>query len=247
MSSILVYVLIPRRVRGGVEEIDVEADLNRLLRPYSFDTQVTEYATRCRCVYQSAARKAVEAGYTDRPDKKRSVANESDSKANDVSAKTPIGPKSRRRTGEQRPTIPVFIKDPEGLYVDRMREIVESVVPDDDCEECGGTGFVKSTSTPFGRLDYWNIGGLSGRKDLEHAIERTDIIRAQTDVIPVCELDLESLTPPNAVVTPDGSWHAGEEAFWGWRAIIIDEDWDHRFKEILEQYWDHNLVAVNCH
>jgi hypothetical protein len=128
-----------------------------------------------------------------------------------------------------------------------MAEIVESVSPDENCEECDGSGFVKSTTNPYGKFEYWNITGLRGAKVLEKAIMSTDVIRAQTDVIPVCELDWDVLRVPYAVVTPDGSWHAGEEPVWGWTASLIEMDWPGRFREILEEYSDHNIVAVDCH
>jgi hypothetical protein len=247
MSSILVYVLVPRNIRDGVEEIDAE-EVHRLLDPYSYELEVPEYARRCHCVYERAARKAVEEGYRGKT-AEASTRTGGGISSDDLSARKLIeipSLKDKRPPGTPKPAFATFIKDPQGIYKEIMAEMVESVSPDENCEECSGSGFVKSTTNPFGKFEDWKIGGLTGEKVLEEAIVSANVIRAQTDVIPVNELDWEVLPVPDAVVTPDGSWHADEEPVWDWKASLIEMDWEGRFREILEEYSDHNLIAVYC-
>jgi hypothetical protein len=52
-----------------------------------------------------------------------------------------------------------FLKDFIEFHEDRQRELLKSMKPDPECEDCNGTGVMTSTYNPDSQWDWWQIGG----------------------------------------------------------------------------------------
>jgi hypothetical protein len=105
--------------------------------------------------------------------------------------------------------------------------------PDPECPTCHGSGQYRTRYNPNAHWDWWVIGGRWD--DPAGNVRRLR--------------DWPADTPPLAVVTPDGTWHAQAEMGWfGYsQAVMTDAAWQTRWQAWRQTYGDHWAVQVDCH
>lgn len=136
----------------------------------------------------------------------------------------------------------------------KLAEVLPTAPPDADCDECNGTGKVKSTYNPKSQWDWWSLGGrwageMTGFKfpdDGQGGFNFAELYRKQLgNVCYVKHIKPDFVS--FAVVTPDGEWH--EKGDMGWFGAVSDgkEDWPEIYKQILAQYPEHIACLCDLH
>lgn len=147
MSHFFTLVLVP----NGTE--DVEWAVENLLAPFDENLEIDDYQTQCFCIRNRASRKAEQ---------------EADSRFGTIDQLRerfaveyvlPEGLNDGESCWLRQQAWTEFIKDFIELREDRTRELLKSVGPDPECEDCEGTGVVTTRYNPDAKWDWWQIGG----------------------------------------------------------------------------------------
>ena len=126
-------------------------------------------------------------------------------------------------------------------------EFLRLGTPDPQCENCRGSGISTTTCNCIGEWDFWEIVPILTEEGFKDCLTSGANISPDQQIVPVSALDFGKVPAPEAVVTPDGSWHTYRKLIWFSNAMIVDENWEHTFKNLLAAYPDAALVVVDYH
>ena len=113
-----------------------------------------------------------------------------------------------------------------------------------DCWLCNGTGKRNDALGKEARKKdpKYTCNGCQGTgKELKYDLP--DI----GNIVPVSTLIKHPKRHPFAIVTPDGEWHQEAEVGWWGMTSNPNVKWEKEKKELLKQYADYLIVAVDCH
>lgn len=126
--------------------------------------------------------------------------------------------------------------------------------PDENCDNCNGTGRYETTQNPQAKWDWFVIGGrwdgvMKGLPEIDdgqggfnfgdkyHSLERN-----------CCRVD-EVKTTPFAIVTFDGTWI--ERGKMGWWGVVTNEkdyqDWESQWERIKKAFGGYIAVSLDVH
>ena len=119
-------------------------------------------------------------------------------------------------------------------------EARKKVVPDPKCEECHGSGKVKSTYNKNAKWDWYEVGGRwSGYFGKDVVVKGKDAKRFFLDKNKI----------PFAILSKDGKWH--EKGRMGWWAMVSGDKgdaWAAEAEAVIGSFGDDDtIVAVDCH
>lgn len=234
MSHFFTIVIVPEDTK------DIEGAVRDLLAPFDENLNVPEYETDCWCVGLEA----------------RNYAHEQANKAYDFD-------KLRNEywaiPEDSRPEWLDFAKDyiegRDKRYEDELKNHPLKDKPNPECEECNGTGRMKTTYNPKSKWDWYRIGGRWDGVIRNIDVESDDggfnfgsqHETLEMNTAPVSEI-LENKIVPFAIVTPDGEWY--ERGNMGWWGMFSNEkdDWEEVATQVLEKYAEGYVgVGVDCH
>lgn len=275
MSHFTAWVLIAADTMAD----DIESKVGEALAPFDENVHVPEYDERCYCVGQKAKlsahqsaeqefgtidsiRAAYRSGREIAPLLAREHALEFSTtkltqserdEYNAISAKT--GSAWKARIG------PYIKHEQDHVAAHPLREAA-----DPTCEECSGSGLVKSEYNPKSKWDWWVIGGrwagaingigddmpesvnmFENREGYEHARDIRNSVRANSRTVANMPSPVPDNMIPYAILTPDGTWH--EKGKMGWFGMSSDESdsWKDDARSLLAQYGNCLAVAVDLH
>ncbi len=211
----LAYVLVP------AETTCTHSQVSSILERYSESLEVEDYENSCGC-----------SGYQAKIDARRQTEEELSTTFQEIRARYKEYDKVPK-WAEWPP-----LKEFHDLTLEYERKHPLYNQPDENCEDCEGSGVIRSTYNPEAKWDWWSIGGrwnglLIGNRD-----ELSNII--ENNMLPVRDLltrDIDELIP-YAIVTPDR---------WRDRENKSDEEWRQEAKEILEAHEEYMAVACDLH
>jgi hypothetical protein len=132
---------------------------------------------------------------------------------------------------------PYEAKERELLAVDPGAQL-----PDQNCNECQGTGIETSTYNPNSKWDWYQLGGRWAEifKPFQ-GVTVSEFAKA-TD-------DEGKPFRTFAIVTPDAQWlEKGKMLFF---AIVADrkepQEWEGMYADVLTKYADHKALFYDCH
>lgn len=251
MSHYSVIVITPDSiVRGG----SVDAYVERLMLPYSENTEVPEYEDDCECVWDThdyGKSQDFDLWY-----------REGHKKPDDIKDKlkeiTGVDP------NDQPDLAPLYswIRSDDELFsacnawlVKQVTEIKKVGV--EDCEVCDGTRRRMTTWNKVATWDWYRIGGrwdgsLFGHEQLEEPEDRKEALdHHYSDAVESKERNVAPVKDvvglPLAIVTPDGDWHQAGKGVW---LSTFKEDREFQFEagRIFGRYENgHSAVIVDCH
>jgi hypothetical protein len=228
MSHFVVYTILPE----GTEKDSIESKIEDMLAPFSEHLEVDGYDKECWCVGSVARREAVKKA--------------DDELGKDISE---FREEYWNMPEGERPEWEDHIKPLVELRNKYEKEHPLYNQPDEECDECNGTGYYESTYNPQSKWDWYVIGGrwhgyIRGEDtNLDQYVDNVDKNINTTDNL----LFLDN--SPFAVLTPDGTWH--EKGEMGWFGMASNEksedDWLTYYNKVLDKYPNHTVVAVDCH
>lgn len=268
MSHFVTWVLLP----ANTPPTEIEKAVSDALAPFSENLDALEYEEDCYCVGRIARNEArTMAEAVESVDKLRERFNadpattELRAHGDDYAdiAKLGISRMAWRTANRE---LRRFWKEAVAPLVERERWIHEAHPlagkSSPTCNECKGSGKVKSTRNPRSKWDWWVIGGRwSGRireisvldhPDLGDPLydkkrdERNSVMHNVRHVAEISEPVCEDLIP-FAILAPDGEWH--EKGAMGWFGVVFDEDeaWVDKGRDILAKHRDCLAVACDLH
>lgn len=247
MSHFTVGIIVPQSVE------DVEAEIDRLLAPYSEHLEVPAYDAKCYCVGRIANSYGEDEAIRQHgtwADKREAFRAEL---------------QRRNLNWDSEGTDALweeFTKDFKHQYRKTMFETARThplyQKPNPKCSKCHGTGFYKTTYNPDSKWDWYRIGGRwdgdlieSPRRSDNGFNWDTDHQQLQNNSVPLEELlQRETLFTFFALVTPDGQWH--EKGRMGWFAMVSDEmpeeGWETVSLNLYKKYREgHDIILVDAH
>ena len=241
MSHFVTLVILPPDIRHEFVESNVET----ALEPYSVHLEVDAHETTCFCVGMKA----------------RVEVNAEIDKTFDIESMrkqfTTYPPE--QQTDESWSELMEPVVSMRKRLLDR-HPLINKAVP--DCRECNGTGVYVSCANPYGKWDWWVIGGRwdgwifgpereAASRDKDGGFNFGDEHHTvYNNCRPVAEI------PPNephyvpfAIVTPQGEWlERGEMGWWAMVSNEKDRDtWHETVKAVFNNYPAHLAVTVDCH
>jgi hypothetical protein len=249
MTHFPVAVILPK----DADQEFADDIVHKLMMPYDEELQVPPYKRRCWCV-ESKAYAALEAKEDEFDAKIKELRKSFEPIEESIRAKYPNAPK------EFDPFDPYLSEDQEREYfimsdeldfawTQHIKEFTEyreaekarlenEVEPDQDCEECGGTGLQVTTYNPRSKWDWYEVGGR-WHGDFDPTDQQRDVLLVE-EMVP---------RPPYAYITPDGEWH--ERGLVGWFGVFSNEkslgDWSNEWREVRERFSGHYCVIVDAH
>lgn len=155
------------------DTFDLYAEIERLLAPYDYELKVDEYETECWCVMNNrsslvheefvrlGAPQAEESRWSEenplKLERLRELQERHDPPLTDAEVAEYHAIKEDIAADYQRCQEPhnlVYWEAHQRIYAKPELARAEA-----DCEDCNGTGLMKSTVPPEAKYDYWNIGG----------------------------------------------------------------------------------------
>ena len=237
MSHFVVYALVDG-------DADVEHTVEQLLAPYWEEKEVDPYDEPCYCVGLKKSK-----AWHDNPE----LNGDAIKKIRDVNEALPEVKEFRElrwkelRTKEDRAREKYLGNLVDALWREASadlfaaRKALEDTVsgPEEDCDECKGSGVVYSTYNQKSKWDWYQIGG----RFLSHW---GDYLHVKDVLEPSPNRTVEEKIP-FAIVTPDGEWH--EKGSMGWWACVSDEkeEWPEIATKILEAHKDLEAVVLDVH
>jgi hypothetical protein len=200
------------------DQKDANAEVVKLMGAYDKALQVAEYDGQCPCVHAE-----VEAKGRELANARVQAADQPEANLFDRVTSTALAFQAAQRVA--------------------IQELLDKAQPDPNCNDCGGSGTIKTTANPNGKWSRWEIGGSSSSNLLGECL--TDVVD-DPNIIPLKVLNLKEAPVPWVIVTPDGKWHAAGEPHWFGTVRIDDRDWDNTARNILQQHGDKTLVVVEC-
>lgn len=236
MSHFFAIAIIP------ADCADPEAEIERILAPYSENLEAPEYEEECYCVNderREQRNRMLEACHPsielmrEQHSALRTALNLKDNVWTDDNVKEDV------ELSESLWRARIDLRDRFEKAI--LARVGEDKQADPKCEECNGTGKRKSTYNPKSKWDWYSIGGRwngcirNAEESSEDGFNFGDQYRQLgPNVIPVadyCDL-LESMDTRDsvrsfAVITPDGTWlQKGDMGWWGMVSNEQDaEDW----------------------
>lgn len=224
MSHFVTFVLIPKDTQTD----QIERTVALLLEPFNENREVPEYDRACYCVGSKARQDIRDRRGQNFPiEELRARYREA--------AEGRCGIDFDYSKEGERLWKRICAQSNQWTISEEKRLAVELKEPNPECEECHGSGTLKSNYNKQSKWDWWSIGGRWSR---------------ETDVFPVSELfegdQLKENMCPFACLTPDGEWHEnGEMGYW---AIVSnekeEEDWLAECTKVLKAHQD--CLVVNC-
>jgi len=258
VSHFYTIALVPK------DAADVEEKICEMLDPYDENKMVPEYNDRCYCVGNIAnadARRSAEENIGHMEDFRNSFYNIIDAMMSEFD----IEPNSAAYY-EKRYEIAKNLDWDKHVerYINYFNEqlkshpLYESATP--DCEECQGTGLVKTTYNPKSKWDWWVVGGrwngqindnYAGDGDggfnfgsAFHQLEKNSI--PTTNLIKLMDYDRNL---PFAIIDQNGNWF--EKGEMGWWASVSNEkppeEWKDIVIEILKKNANTIAVGLDLH
>ena len=243
MSHYAVGVIVP------TENMLDEQYLEQLIDDYNENMEVDEYEKTCSCVISmdhKKAREIVEAEIGSIEERRAAFEEREDVKARVKEAKEK--------------DIPEFIML-QDLWTEHIQvpferkynEVLESMPkeeqakPDPECEDCHGTGIVKSRYNPLSKWDWYTIGGRWEQNgDLgENTLSVTSHLKEIEDP----DKAFFAYVEPDPDMDPEERWHEKAEMhmFGCTSKNKYKKEWQSEVKELLGKYKDHVIVIVDCH
>lgn len=198
---------------------DVEEKVSELMAPYDANLESIPYPRECECIYDSAFKKL---------------------EGIDPNLNCNVKPGS----------VIEFRKasfDGNGPELLQKLELLRLGNPDPACGYCNGSGIFTTTHNCFSEWDRWEMGFNVGTGESGCCIDLAGGFPSGQWIFPVCELDLDRISIPRTVVTPDGIWHSYMKYIWFCNAAIVDEHWKDTVMGLLNAHMDAALVIVNYH
>jgi hypothetical protein len=199
------------------DETNIARKLDELILPYAQSFAVSPYERGCECVYFNAFKKAA-----------------------DLAAALGAGMRGLCLTFKKEA---VTKED----LIERHTALLRLGSPDSSCEECNGSGVVISTENPNVQYDSWDVDMSAYEKIIEDCLVDSAILKAKEQIVPVRNLVLRKVPTPDAILTPDGTWHESEEWIWNFHAVVKDENWPKKVLHLLEGHTNTLLVPLDCH
>ena len=231
----------------------IKAKVAELLAPYDENTEVPEYDTQCGCVDWRAT-----VDSRDASEKVHPIDELREQLTKELPELSPTDDAYEERKAKREARWKELLEPRDKVEKEVHEKHPLKDTPDPKCEECKGSGTVKSTYNPKSKWDWYCLGGrwdgmlygeeyAKGRQthngfnfsDKNHTLSPN--IRPANDVI---KEGFRSF----ALVTPDGEWH--ERGRMGWWASVSDENnsWEDDFDSLLKQHAQgHNFVLCDCH
>lgn len=156
MSHFAVHVLIPRL--SDPSAAHVEAQVERLLAPYSENLEVEPYEEPCYCVGR-VARTAARDEATAKVGTLDELRARFKAKYPELDAIDPFGADEDGIEKSQEVWSGEFVAPLRKFEQEAFEAHPLAKVADAACEECKGSGIVESTANPKGEWDWWCIGG----------------------------------------------------------------------------------------
>jgi len=132
--------------------------------------------------------------------------------------------------------------------------------PDTECEECKGSGTVRSTYNPESKWDWYRIGGRWAGEIQKKRLTSVDhgfnfdaaceALHRNAMTVSAVLTQWEPTDAPLAILTPDGEWH--EKGAMGWFGVFKCSphdtlQWREAAKKILELHPNCLAVGIDCH
>lgn len=268
MSHFPVSVILPR-----LSESEMNAEIERLLEPFSENLEVPEYDHRCYCV-NTAARKygrMMADKLVGNVDERREMFGKlpevidwrSEQRA--LISERDFGDEYERFTDliDQRwqEFNAEYWQEYEATQRDYETYHPRYNLPDEDCSECHGSGTYRSTYNPQSKWDWYRVGGRFDGTLTENPQESENgynfSAKHETlanNSVPVQELLDRHAATGNvfrsyAIVTPEGEWiERGQMGWWGMSSGDKPEDvWESELLTIYRKYADMDIVLLDCH
>lgn len=272
MSHFMVSVILPR-----LNAEAMNAEIGRLMEPFSENLDVPEYDRPCYCVNGEARAHG------------RAMANKLVGGIEGRLESFSALPEVQAWRAEQRQTMNEVedVKEKWAAY-DRLDEIITARwqvfnaeywqqfeetrrdytenhprynLPKTDCDECHGTGTYKSTYNPKSKWDWYRIGGRFDGLVTETPQQSENGFNFDAkhetlanNSVPVQELLDRHAATGNvfrsyAIVTPDGEWiEQGQVGWWGMSSGELPQNvWDDQLLTIYRKYAAFDIVLLDCH
>lgn len=229
MSHFMTIVILKPMVNKG----QIQAALDEVLEPYDEKLSVEPYEVKCSCAEYKTSRLA-------REHVQRTLGYNIDDLR-----------KSFRELGPNA-TITWEEHTAEYVKVKGDYEKANPQPPDEDCEDCHGTGTRVTQYNPNSKWDWWRVGGRwdgdikKNPQSSENGFNFGSQHETLENNLVTTEELLENGIVSYAIVTPEGDWiERGQMGWWGMSSNEKGEkEWDEQFKEIVSKYPGH--IAVGC-
>lgn len=275
MSHSVVWVLL----NGKTKPAGVEKAIEKALAPFDERTEVKPYKKQCHCVGSKAQLEVMtKAGTRNAIDRARAKLREDPANAeilrdgDDFANLEKLGITRAQWKAANRELNRRWqaLIDP---HLAREKKMLEAHPlkdkSDPGCEDCKGSGKVKSTYNPKSKWDWYVIGGrwagtIRGVEatlpDDENPFTTGDHASAErktaqrnsvlANSLPVSEMatPIDEDKIPFAILTPDGEWH--ERGRMGWFGMVSgdkEDNWTEEAREILSKHKACLAVAVDVH
>lgn len=237
MSHFTVIVLVPQIKVTEPGHPDFESQLievvEKMLAPFDENRNVRAYQRECNCGMYTASRKS------------RELATE----------ETGLTIQMLRESYPSVETEGVSWEDHIAPFVEVQerykRELMRDVKPDNDCSECKGTGFYRSTYNPLSKWDWYSIGGRWDNDFEENDPKIPSII---PNVAFARDVQTAAYTP-FAILSPrekhqkqrhDNWSQKGDMGWWGMTSNEND-NWPAIANELLGKYSGCFAVLMDLH
>jgi hypothetical protein len=208
--------------------------VSEMLAPFDENLKVTPYQCECSCAEDKASSKANELAERETGIKWSALYESWRFMSEESRAKT---------------TWKDFTNPFTSVAHRHYEELLPDTKPDEDCEECHGTGFYMSTYNKGCKWDWWSVGGRYSERYKEKNIPT---------VAPCVAFarDLHSAGyAPFAILSPrephqkqrHDNWN--EQGEMGWFAIVSNENdnWQSIVLELLDKYSGCFAVLIDAH
>lgn len=238
MSHFTVGVILDIRIPANYHD-----QIENLMEPFSEHIDVPEYNKTCWCIENNAYKrrnKGVEKVY---------------GKWEMFRLKYDEIPESERPVWSE--YVAPYLELEKELY----EQALDEVAPDEDCEDCGGSGIRQTAYNPNSKWDWYVVGGrwdgylTQNRQYSENGFNFGEKHhQIDNNTVSVSDYLARQNTEDFglfAYVTPTGEWV--ERGEMGWWAVVSNEkdgsDWHQEQINLLERYNDGNyiIVGLDCH
>lgn len=248
--------------------LDIEAQIHKVLEPYSENLEVPTYQRECHCVGCAAQNAGYEVAnaklgtWADKKDAFWAIAENKELRS--IAFSHPMDSDAATQADKEldkrwKDFTSVFAAEHEALVKSTAEQHPLYNKPRADCDTCHGTGTYESNYNPDSKWDWWTIGGrwtglltkteIPPRKLFEYP--PTNLIADSTRIKQLLERHEagEDLFTFFALVTPDGAWV--EKARVGWFAMTSNEKesdaWLEATLNLYRAHEDCNITMVDCH
>jgi hypothetical protein len=270
MSHFSVGVILPRLSEGKMN-----AEIERLLEPYSENREVEPYEKACYCVNSAAQKHGRDMAdklvgtWADQKDAFWATDAVKPLKAEQQAAiadrSNPNWERFNAADAQLDALYQAFIAPFAQAWNETKRDYTENHPafnqPDPGCETCDGSGHYTSTYNPQSKWDWYRVGGRfdglvtenpqSSENGFNFAAKHETLAN---NSVPVQELldraaNGGDLFTAYALVTPEGEWIGrGEMGWWGMSSgDAATEDWQATTRAVYERFKTFDIVLLDCH